>query len=147
MNRQAAAFFVFVGLGLVGYGAWHVVSGWRTAGWLAAPAEVVAARNLGTPSADDSSGASPRCEFTVRYEVEGRAYETSRYSFRSGNPACDGERAHDVGDRVRVHYDPADPSEAVVVPGVGALPYLWIALGVIALLLTAWYVRAGGARP
>jgi hypothetical protein len=72
-----------------------------------------------------SKGAkSYRPEITYQYEVAGRRYESRRYrhSFSSSSDRTSAQRAvreNPRGAERTVYYDPANPAEAVLDPGIG----------------------------
>ena len=78
-----------------------------------------------------------------RYAVQGTTYEARRVSFGE-YATSDIEDARTVVSRyppgacVRVFHEPEQPSTAILEPGGGGLPWLYVAIGVP-------FVLAGGA--
>ena len=90
-------------------------------------------------SAPPGSQATTRKIFAYEYEVQGQTYRSDRYSF--GSVAGDrtvGIRRFRRGDAVIVHYDPRDPSVAVLEkrqPGV--FVYVVLLFGLLFLQASA----------
>ena len=102
------------------------------------------------------------CEITLayRYTVSGRPYRGSRYAL-SGNAVYAQPRSferfeslHASGDTVKVYYDPADPSRAVL-SRYADQAYGIAFLGILAILVFAilfvlpyqWMYRLAGVSP
>lgn len=89
---------------------------------------------------------------TYQYAVDGKSYTGSRVVFRSshGNEA-EGKRlieAYPVNSDRNVHYNPANPADAVLEPGVqGGMGMIIFALAVVAVAAAffVWYVRVAMA--
>jgi hypothetical protein len=89
---------------------------------------------------EERSGEKKKYRPIIRYAyaVNGAAYESDRYSFgstRQSKNAADGLCAkYPPGSQVQVHYDPARPSEAVLIlpPAGGTVP-----LGIAGALVLA----------
>lgn len=93
----------------------------------------------------------PRLDFAYAYEVDGRAYEGSRYDASGAWPSGDVHAfaaEHPVGTHVQVHYDPDDPARSglsvagpgqtvgfrIMAYGLAALALVFAAFGMRSLL-------------
>ncbi len=88
----------------------------RTRGWPTTPGRIVA-RGLGEPMGGPGRGYLPLVRYT--YEVGGRTYANDQvYVLRRTGGLADRMRrlAEGLPDPVPVHYDPADPSRAYLLP-------------------------------
>lgn len=114
---------------LLGIGLGNVWRGWVSSGWPTAEAVVARVEMTSHTSRDSrrqSSTTTYRADLTFRYTVNGveRATDQVRWgqTLGSGDPAEAVVLAlrYPEGRRVTVRYDPAQPNEAVVVPGLTA---------------------------
>jgi len=75
-----------------------------------------------------------------RYEVNGRVYEGSRVSLHDhrdgnlGNVKAIVER-YPVGSAIEVYFDPSEPSQAILEPGVAWFNVLFLGMGVVFVLV------------
>ena len=96
---------------------------------------------------DGEGGIDYRFHVVYRYVVEGRNLTAKRW--RYGNPrtsefsmaAHDAARRYREGATVNVYYDPDDPTEAVLEPGVGWHVLAQFALGGLFLLAGVMMLR------
>ncbi len=106
----------------------------------------------------DADGTSYGAQLCYAYQVAGRNYtgERDRYgkTFGSQKFAARSVRAHPPGSKVTVYYNPADPSDALLRPGLSAfdffmllflLPFNIIAVGAWAMALKT--MRPAGEMP
>lgn len=82
------------------------------------------------------------CDVVYQYSVEGRSYKSSqvshvRSSSSSSKDAEDTARKYPVGSKVQVHYNPADPSEAVLETHTGGGSAILFLLGAVFFLVGA----------
>ncbi len=81
-------------------------------------------------------------EIVYEFEVEGRKFRGTRRQYEdpevSSHSACRKmQTAYPAGATVTVHYNPANPGEAVLVPGMGVPQYAaWLTS--LATLMLAW---------
>lgn len=111
--------------------------GWRTTRWPRVSGELLDARRVA-----GARGTTLRVRY--RYVVGGREYVGERQAIGGAAPFATPEEAgeevrrrHRPGSAVSVFYDPADPSSAVLEPGVGFLSYVGAILGLSLLALGA----------
>lgn len=129
------ALFLSCGLLMLGFilgviGALSVRRAASSAGWPAAPGEILSSR-----VEQGEGGTVARVRY--RYRVSEKTYTGARVSFRGagmlpGLPAEPPEAAvsrYPSGRVVQVHYDPAAPDRAVLEPGAGLPAYLPLAAG------------------
>jgi len=142
--RRFALFFVIFGLAsaiIMSVGVFFVAMGcleaWRgraSVSWPTVAGEVLDARVVesrrrsGTGRGGSSSATESIPLVRYAYEVNGERHESQRVDFktRAGGRAAALEELGDLapGATVTVHYDPNDPSLAVLRPGNG--PWDWI---------------------
>lgn len=121
---------VFVmGLLFLGWGLHAVYRGVIVDYSAAVPAVVTQAREVVYQTSPDRP---PRVKFLFHYTYTyaDRTYTSKRYSY-GGAGGIGAVRQHVVGDDVTAYVNPDKPQQAVLVPGVSWLAYLWIALGVL----------------
>ena len=80
-------------------------------------------------------------EMKYSYVVEGVSFESDRVDYGVETRSSKRARADEivalypVGEEVLVYYDPSDPSEAVLEPGVGADAFLFPLIGLVLTLI------------
>lgn len=116
---------------------WHVVE-----------AEVIRS-NFVTRGGSGRTGGSSRLDFEYRYEVDGATYANDRVAFTTiwKNRVTDDYPKRAV---VQIFYDPADPRQSVIEPGVAPLErVVSLAPGLVVVLLGVglgtWSVRSAFA--
>lgn len=121
------AFFLFMGL----LEAWrgHASRWWPTVqGTMLESRVIESTRRTGGLRRGGGSTTEWTPRVRYEYEVEGVRHESERVDFMTragGRSAAEQElRGLEAGAPVTVHYDPADPSRAVLRPGNG--PWDWI---------------------
>lgn len=112
----------------------------KARGWPVVPGQVVE-RTVGPSTTTGASRPGRYFEprVTYRYTVEGKTYEGHRISLTTKAYGEETARrvANELPDAVQVHYNPRDPSDAVLQPSaVGTSIFLLIG-GVIGLLVGA----------
>lgn len=167
LSQRIAAFFsrAFVGFWLL---FWSICTVILDVGFLydmarqqaasAFPAVEGAITDAKVAEESDADGTSYGAQLRYAYEVAGRNYTggRDRYSkmFGSRKFALGVVQAHPLGSKVTVYYNPADPSDALLRPGLSAfdffmllflLPFNIIAVGGWALALKA--MRRAGEMP
>jgi hypothetical protein len=158
----AAIFFIVIGGALLAFGVVFLRDANASANWPTTPGRVENVRvtwdNVG------STQAAPERAYsfivTYSYAVAGEPYAGNRYSLGEGSTAT-GRRfpseeaarnaaaaAYRSGQDVTVYYDPADPAQAVLQPGVNWGTYVPLILGAFFLLCGAGLLRPVlGVRP
>jgi hypothetical protein len=87
----------------------------------------------------------PQVEST--YEIAGRTFTGGRLSFEAVRFDTEAEAAGyliNLGQRIRVRADPAEPGESVIDPGGGSVPaFSWAfgTLGLVALAVALWLAK------
>jgi len=97
-----------------------------------------------------------RAKVAYRYVVDGTSYEGTRIAYGAYDTA-ERERAartvarYPVGHTVVVFYKPADPAESVLEPGTAGVPWFFLALGsvflLVGLIMARYLPRAFAPRP
>ncbi len=101
----------------------------------------------------DEGGTVHKLDVAYDYEVGGRRYTGTQYCYAPQGPggrACYEIRAGlPVGARVPVYYDPDDPADALLRPGVlgSHVVFLWFLTPFNLVMLGGWVVLARGNRP
>ena len=92
-------------------------------------------------SAEDHAGWTYRAKVEYQYTVEGTTYEGDRVSF-AGRVSTNNEAdaleviaTYREGSKVAVYYDPADPEEAVLEPGLTGMVFLFPVIGGVFLVI------------
>jgi hypothetical protein len=121
---------------------WSARRGWATLNWPSVPGVILIAA-LSTSRAFGSGGPFV---MTVRYsyEVDGKPFEGTRLQY--GHDSFDSTyleaaakkrlAGYEPGKATRVHFNPRNPNDAVLEPGVKPHTYLY-------LLLSAAFLAAG----
>jgi hypothetical protein len=141
---QGCAYFLLC-LGMIAIGVflfrtmfWTPVSAWRAAqSWQELPCTVVESRVIrNNPSG--KAGLSYRPGITYEYELYGRTYRSSRYSFRDDYESADSGDSSEIVDRyppglrTTCWVDPAHPSEAVLDREFGGVLLFGLMMGLFA---------------
>lgn len=139
-SQTAAVVATFVAVILLLIGTRLAISSRETVHWPTASATVIGAEL-------SRSGNRQRFSWVpviaYEYEVEGRRYRSGRIYHGVMNAFKDKARAeawlarHALGATLTIHYDPDDPSEAVLYPQTSPIAWLLIGLGVLALIVAA----------
>jgi hypothetical protein len=123
-----------VGAGLSWWG-WTIVQSARaSAEWPTVEGRIT--RSVVRHSTDAEGGDSYSPEVAYTYAVSGRAFEGERIKFGE-NSYGSRSRAeaiaagYPVGRQVEVYYEPANPSNAVLEPGLSAGSYIVLGIGLL----------------
>lgn len=129
-----AAVFLLVGGGLLWWG-WNILQDARaSASWPTVDGRVT--RSEVTESTDADGADTYRPEVTYEYQVDDRSYENSTIKFGE-NSYSTRRRAEEiaanypVGKRVTVAYDPNEPGQSVLEPGVTGGSYIVLGVGAV----------------
>lgn len=132
-----------------GLAAWHVASKAAAVSWPKASAEILSSDSYRT-----TKPALWCIKLRVRYQVEGRFYESRRTSSSQvAGAGCDREKRvigarlerMRPGDRITVRYDPEDPGTGIVYVAT-VLEFIDIFFGIVAAVWLAcgiYAIRAG----
>lgn len=99
-------------------------------------------------SKDSDGGYSYRPEVSYRYSVHGEEFIASRTRFGDrlelnfSAPAARIVRRYPVGAVVLVCYNPDDPADAVLEPGINALLFAWTAFGGVFTIMGVLALRS-----
>ncbi len=128
------AIFLLVGGGLSWWG-WNILQDARaSASWPTVDGRVT--RSEVTESTDADGGDSYSPEVTYEYQVNNRSYENSTIkfgenSYSSRRRAEEIAATYPVGQRVNVSYDPNEPGQSVLEPGVTGGSYIVLGIGAL----------------
>ena len=142
-----------MGLGVLalGYGVYLFSAAQQSASWASTEGRIehveieVSTTTRKTSSSSRPSERQKKIRYYVAlaysYEVDGHTYEASRYAFGQGarvskkykthEAAQEAARSYVSGDPIAVHYDPSDPSEAVIRAGVTRAIWLPFVFGLL----------------
>jgi hypothetical protein len=115
------------------------VTDWPTVQGVVIRAEIITKKRTG------SSFAYSVPVIVYRYEIAGREYESNRVAFGDDPKGTAEEvvKRYAVGNRVKIHYEKQNPSEAVLEPGVRGVQYEFFIPGIIALIAAMIMVFSG----
>lgn len=148
-----AVFIGVAGLFILGFGLWRLARGARTRGWHTVPGTVLTsntiARRVQRLRSEDESEEAPEMqtlylpEVKYSYCVAGREYTGDHvrlFELQISNQEAARSVAarYPQGASVTVHYNPADPSQAVLEPGSGASAWM-----ILAAAFGCFFVSAG----
>lgn len=149
--------FAVIGAILFALGAWSATLGYETTHWPEVEATIVTANASYLETRDNptrSTSESAFLELAFAYEVGERRYTAS--GVVRGSPGAPMQstvrklatRLH-YGDKTRLVYNPANPAEAYLIPGIAGMAYILGGMGLGLLLigmLTLATYRAGLAN-
>lgn len=140
-----AWFMILLGLALGSFGTWFIRTASESKSWPEAEGTVRSTRVRWSTSSSDSNKMNPtrryHYEVTYRYEVDGVEYKNDRYSlgtgprvgktYRSDQEArTAASQAYPFGSKVKVAYDPANPSSSVLSSGLNGGTFAPLILGI-----------------
>jgi hypothetical protein len=163
--KLAGPMFTIIGCGVLVIGILNVIKGSESASWPTARGEVlvseVQSRMESTESSRGTGSRRKRTTSTTRvywaelkysYSVDGASFEGERVDYGMESRSSKRTRADEivalypVGEEALVYYDPTDPSEAVLEPGVAgsaiAFPLIGAVLALIGLVMLFFLFRA-----
>jgi Protein of unknown function (DUF3592) len=141
--------FIVVGAGFVIWSVFGLVSAVLSRQWPSVPGTIVVSD---LHRANDEGSYTYRPEVCYRYSVSGTEYvaNVTRYgdgiSLSTSKPAVKTVRKYPVGKLVTVHYNPHNPSEAVLEPGVNWLIAASFAMGAVFVVAGTFALRAALAE-
>lgn len=124
---------IAVGAGVLIHSGAELRSGLASAGWRETAGEIISARIVSDSSSKGRS--RERGEITYEFFILGERYVSTQV--RASGTTLDDVDRYAPGTRVRVHYDPDDPKDALLEPGMTGAAVLQLLFGA---LLAAFYV-------
>jgi hypothetical protein len=113
-------------LGLDGVMAYHVFKQFESRHYAAVAGEVT--HSEVRSHRGSKGGTTYTAVINYRYRVDGRAYDNDRFRYNSVSGGSDRAHslvaAHPAGSAVQVYYDPADPQESLLEPGLKGLDFM-----------------------
>ena len=111
--------------GVAGY---SVVNQWRALSFSTAPGVITSSK---VTDHSDSDGTTHGVDIRYHYQVDEREYEGNRYRYGAGSSsdsawAWDAVAKFSEGSEVKVFYNPKNPSESLLSPGLDSSNYVWI---------------------
>jgi hypothetical protein len=144
-----AVVFGAIGTGILTWTAINFVYALLSRSWPKAIGAVIASDLR--RSRDSEGGYLYRAEVSYRYSVDGQEFVATRSRFGDrlevswSAAAANLVRRYPVGTAVHVHYDPTDPSEAVLEPGINGLLFAGAGTGALFVFLALgsalWFGR------
>ncbi len=141
--------FILGGLIALGVGGSHFVWSVRSASWPTVEGVVLTSK---LEMHEGNKGATYSARITYDYQVKGRHYDGRRLAFgalASSTGYAQGilDR-YPVGGKVRVYYDPRDPGEAVLEPGLHGGTWVCFGVGTVFVLtgVMLWQMFAAASR-
>ena len=145
----AASLFLVLGCGLSFWG-WTILNNAKaSASWPTAQGQILKSE-VSHRSHEDGDTYSP--EITYSYLANNRTYKS--YAIKFGENAYDNKRQADeiaagypVGKQVKVYYDPKNPDNSVLEPGVSSGSYIVLGIGLLFVAISlivppiAFFVR------
>ena len=132
-NTSWAGFFFFMSLLLFLGQIWSIYQGVQSKKWPTAEGIVIQSYVRISPGGDSGDIYEPRISYG--YSISGKPYESNSISYKqnpnttSRGPADNVISKYPKGSRVRVYYDPDNPTNAVLETGLGdGWPYLLLML-------------------
>ena len=126
--------FAIAGLAVLAFGIQAMVEGTDSNSWPTAPGEIVRSDYEIVRNSSDDFDTAAKIRYT--YEVVGELLEGDRVQVglaSEGSPAENRRltNQYPVGAKVNVYYDPEEPTEAVLEPGIPTTAWLLIAVGAV----------------
>ncbi len=115
--------FIVIGAAMFLYSAWSGLRAYQSTAWREVPGTVLHAE---CRSANNRTSAR---HVQYEYAVGGVRYASEREHFGLHIATSGCVAGYGAGERVSVHYDPARPSEAVLLPGSYRQPAFGAAMG------------------
>lgn len=141
MKRAAGGIFILVGLIAFLFMQRNFRQAEASAGWPSVDGRIVVSKEVQRPGrkAGRPRVTEAQIEYAYRVgEIEYRGTQVSVGNFRSGRSAAPWLHRYPEGRQVTVYHNPADPSEAVLEPGVPG-GGRWLYFGPVLLGLIGLY--------
>jgi hypothetical protein len=136
--------FLFAGLGLVLVGRNFEQKARRSASWPTASGHLERCEVVELPGSGTEDASSWQLQIRYSYAVRGRRYESTQYAFGYGDGRDDKKHrliatALRSQAKLTVHYNPSNPSEAVlstqVQSNITTLEYFALAMALVSALI------------
>ena len=126
--------FAIIGLGAMSFGIWGVMRGAESNAWPTAPGEIIRSDYDIVENSADRFRTDAIIEYT--YKAVGKTFTSDQLDaggLDGGSPSDDRRRTNEypVGKKVNVPYNPDEPSDAMLIPGVASGSWILIAFGAI----------------
>jgi len=133
--------FGLIGLIAIGFGGWTLFQSLRCEHWPVTDARILTATI--SVNHGKSTTYSPNVDYT--YTVAGQTYESKRIAYGQMSSSSDYARRvlsrYSVGATVPTHYNPADPTQAVLEPGVHGGFWICLIVGTIFILFSRMFLQ------
>jgi hypothetical protein len=133
---------LLIGVGFSSYGYYLLIDGKATEDWSAATGQVTQCEvETKTTYRRKRTQHEYLLHLSYQYVVDGQTYTSSRYSHSGGyrsssERACRDEAAkYPVGSSVEVFFNPANPSDAILVRGVTDGDYALFVVGLVLIVV------------
>ena len=137
---------ILAGVVVVGRGVWNLFCGLRCESWPTADGVIDQAEM--NSQTNPKSGVTYSADLSYHYQVAGISYSGTRLGFgMMFSTATYAQRILDrypIGARVRVHYLPGDPEQAVLETGIHG--GIWFSFGVGAAIILLGYLTLQSFR-
>ncbi|NOZ23972.1 MAG: DUF3592 domain-containing protein [Planctomycetes bacterium] len=132
--------FVLAGVAGIGYGVKTVLDASNRESWPTAKAVITSSKVRVQRPRSGGGSSTTIAEITYRYSVEGRTYTSDRvtsaqYGSSNSSRAYGQVRKYPVGKEVTAHYNPDDPSYAILDTQWERIYGLAFAAGAVGLLI------------
>ncbi len=135
--RKLAAGFLAGGIVICAWGIWTIVKAKKSADWPSVKGTLISSSirsNIKTASSD-----SYEAKILYSYTVNGKTYTGKRvcygdFGIRTRSRAEKIIAHYPEGKNVRVFYDPDDPKEGILEPGITRESFGFFGIGVICIL-------------
>ena len=141
-GRIVPLMFVIGGLLFLFVGTWNLYRGYSSKNWPTTDGNVVSTeiQTVRRRDSDRAFDTDYRLLVRYRYVVQGNEYQSHQLRFGSmvhdeQAAAKEQQKRYPRGKAVEVHYDPDNPSVAVLLPGVGAGGWVAMILGLVNALI------------
>jgi hypothetical protein len=142
-GRVWGAIFIVAGAALLGLGLFSAKLGFETIAWPRAEATFLDKQVLVSEDASQHNGTREQSIFTrvvYAYEAAGRGYTASGFERGGFGMLTEADSIKlaqrvSVGDKATIAYNPSNPAEAYLKPGVANIAYMIGGVGLFVLLL------------
>ncbi len=151
-------FWVLILVGMIAFNmvALAILKGWDSKSWPSTNGTIVSSRVKTVTTRSTSTSKTPGKKRTryfpeihYKYQVDGKEFTGNRFAFGFSNRTKETSKnivaRYPAGAKVPVHYDPDDPEESVLEPGVYTLNWFGILFGLGAIGF-AYLVRSADAK-
>ncbi|MDB6057641.1 MAG: hypothetical protein JWO95_1485 [Verrucomicrobiales bacterium] len=107
----------------------------RTYGWPVVDGIVRTAEMKSRSSGEGGTTYSPKISYEYNAGESEFTGETIAFGMMSGSSSFDDSRQYPVGKKVLVHYNPSNPAQAVLEPGIHGGTWSFLGLGTAFILV------------